>query len=130
MAKYVGKIFRVSNTKLGLRGNSTHYVYVQWYDMKNKDFKCRVISSLEREKKFSKNDPERAILGKSIFHRSSEDSFCIFKKQNYEMLRDGDIEPIPMRKLENATHWFGFTKSLRLNKEDLKYENKEMKYKK
>lgn len=130
MAKYVGKIFRVSNTKLGLRGNSTHYVYVQWYDMKNKDFKCRVLTSLEKEKKFSKNDPGKFILWKSLFHRNTDDTFCIFKKQDYELIRNGEIEPIPMNKLENASHWHGFMKEVKLDKSDFKSENKILRYKK
>lgn len=130
MAKYVGKIFKVDNKKLGLRESKTHFVYVQWYDQKKKNFRCRVISSFEREMTFEKNDPKKKILSTTPFYKVSNNSFCIFKKQDYGKLRDGEIEPIPMKDLKNATHWYGFTKTVTLDRKDLKMENKKMKYNK
>lgn len=128
MAKYVGKIFKVDNKKLGLRESRTHFVYVQWYDQKNKNFRCRVISSLEKERVFEKNDPDRYLINKTPYHRNKDGSFCLFKKDHYNDLRKGNIEPIPMGDLENATHWYGFTKTVILNKDDFKRQNNGLKY--
>lgn len=128
MAKYVGKIFKVDNKKLGLRKSRTHFVYVQWFDPKNKNFKCRVISSLETERYFEKDDPHRFEINGSLHHKNDENSFCFFKDDHYERLRNGDIEPIPMGDLENATHWYGFTKTVTLDKNDFKRQNNGLKY--
>ena len=47
MAKYVGKVFRVDNKTLKLKGRSAHYVHVKWYNPFTRMFKCRVLTSLE-----------------------------------------------------------------------------------
>lgn len=32
MAKYVGKIFKVNNRDLNIKGNSSHFVEVKWFN--------------------------------------------------------------------------------------------------
>ena len=47
MPKYVGKIFKVDNRTLKLKGSSTHYVHVKLYNPFTRKFKCRIVTSLE-----------------------------------------------------------------------------------
>jgi len=85
MAKYVGKIFRVSNKALKIKGKGTHYVHVKWYNPFTRKFRCKVITSLEEEKKLTNRN--REILKTSPFHKKSEKVFTVFSRNKYEKLR-------------------------------------------
>ena len=96
MAKYVGKIFEVSNSALGLRGNGTHKVHVKWYNPFKRVFRCKVLTSLEDKTKDLSTIKNSRKTNTYITKRDGE--FYLFDKGKYERLRNGQIMPIPMSK--------------------------------
>lgn len=128
MAKYVGKIFRVSNKALKIKGKGTHYVHVKWYNPFTRKFRCKVITSLEDEKKLT--NKKRDILKTSPFHKKSEQIFAVFSRNKYEKLRSGKITPIPAGKTKGFKVWSGYqeTRDVRISaligneQEDMKIE--------
>lgn len=119
MAKYVGKIFKVSNNKLKIKGNDAHYVHVKWYNPFSKKFKCKVITSLED--KVVLNDDNRKNLHNAIgYYDKRSNSFSFFDKKKYTKLRNGEITPLPISKLTGFDVWSGYSGTKYLKKEDLK----------
>ena len=116
MAKYVGKIFQVSNRILGLRGNRCHYVHVTWFNPKTKKFRCRIITSLEDVSVLSKS--ERKVLQTTPFIKSNE-TFFLFKKKKYKDLREGHVAPIPVGRTQGFDGWIGYTRSLDIERNHL-----------
>lgn len=114
MAKYVGKIFEVNNAALGLRGNKTHKVHVQWYNPFKRIFRCKVITTLEDKTKDLSSLRDSRRTNTYITKRGEE--FYLFDKGKYERLRKGEIVPIPMSKTEGFVLWSGYehTRNLRL----------------
>ena len=130
MAKYVGKIFRINNSKLKIRGNDVHYIHVKWFNPFSRKFKCRVITSLEDMK--HKTTVNKSYLEKVYSSYNNErESFCILNKKKYKKLRNGYIEPIPLDRCVNFDVWAGFTKTVNLSRSDLiKGDETEMSIKK
>ena len=113
MAKYVGKVFSVPNNKLGLRRSGTHYVHVKWYNPFKKLFFCRIMTSLEEKKKLgdlTNDDKEKRII------RMRNGNFHVFEEQKYDRLRNGDITPIPVGKVEGSDVWSGYENSVYLRR--------------
>ena len=71
MAKYVGKIFRVNNKTLRIKGSGSHFVHVKWYNPFTHKFRCYVITSLEEKKVLSPG--ERNNLHIMAYHKENED---------------------------------------------------------
>ena len=105
MAKYVGKIFRVNNKDLKLKGSATHYVHVQWYNPFTRMFKGKVITSLEKRKFVGEN---KRALGATPYHKNEDASYSFFEKQKYSKLRSGKIEAIPVTKTNGFDTWHGY----------------------
>lgn len=123
MAKFVGKIFRVSNSKLKLHGNDIHYVDVKWYNPFNHKFKCRVITSLEERLGKTELSSEQAKIACSVYDTKTQ-THCVMKKNKYIQMRNGKIEPIPITQCENFDVWSGYSKTIYLTKKDLKKKSK------
>ncbi len=123
MAKYVGKIFKVPNSKLKIHGNDIHYVSVKWYNPFTHMFKCRVITSLEDKVSLSSLKGETAKIA-CISYDPKTKTNLLLNKRKYKQLRNGSIEPIPINKCENFDVWSGFAKTIYLSKKDLKLNNK------
>lgn len=119
MPKFIGKIFRVSNKNLGIKRNGTHYVHVKKYNPQKKVFQCRVITSLEEQKKISPKDRAN-VLNSTPYHKENDDTFKLFKKKKYKKIREGKIEPIPAPKLEGFTFWSGYEGTVDLTRVQLK----------
>lgn len=115
MAKYVGKIFRVNNTALNIKRRGTHYVHVTWYNPFTRKFRCKVITSLEEEKRLSNN--ERTVLQTTPFHKKEENVYALFSRKKYNKLRNGKITPIPIIKTEGFGVWSGYqeTRDVHIN---------------
>ena len=107
MAKYVGKVFRVDDKKLKIRGNGAHYVYVKWYNPFTRKFRCRVITSLENRKVIPERE-RHGVLSSNSYYKIDEKTYNIFNRRKYEKLRNGDIEPIPAKKTKGFKVWSGF----------------------
>ena len=69
MAKYVGKIFKISDNKLGIHGTGAHMVKITWYNPIKRIFYGRVITSLEERKVLKPED--RKFLHLQNYHRES-----------------------------------------------------------
>ena len=125
MAKYVGKIFKLSNAALKVRGTNEHYVHVRWYNPFKRMFYCQVITSLEHK---------RQNKGKNlnnIPHRFERGNLYVFSKQKYKRLREGKIIPIPTTQTEGFELWSGYEDSRYVTASKLKgNEVKNMKIKK
>ena len=106
MAKYVGKIFKVSNAALHIKGNGTHYVHVKWYNPFTHKFRCNVITSLEQTTTLI--GEERSILNTTPFHKKEENVYALFSRHKYNKLRSGKITPIPITKTEGFEVWSGY----------------------
>lgn len=119
MAKFVGKIFRVSNSKLKIHGNDIHHVKVKWYNPFNHKFKCRVITSLEERVDKTALNGETAKVACSVYNTKTK-THCLLSKTKYKQLRNGKIEPIPITECENFDVWSGYSKTVYLTKKDLK----------
>ena len=107
MAKYVGKIFKVNDKNLKIHGNSSHFVYVKWYNPFTRKFRCRVITSLE-EQKFIPEQDRHGVLSSNSYYQVNKNTYNIFNRHKYRKLRSGDIEPIPMKKAKGFKVWSGF----------------------
>ena len=129
MAKYVGKIFKVNNTALNIKRHGTHYVHVKWYNPFTRKFRCKVITSLEKEQKLSVE--ERRVLQTTPFLKKEEGTYLLFSKNKYNKLRNGKIVPIPATKTEGFGVWSGYqdTRDVHINALKGK-EQKHMKIKK
>lgn len=123
MAKYVGKIFKIPNSVLKIKGTDIHYVQVKWYNPFTKKFKCNIITSLEDKVKL--NEENKIGLHNSIgYYDKRSNTFSFFDKKKYLKMRNGDITPIPINKLVGFPVWSGFSGSLYLNINDLKGNQK------
>ena len=107
MAKYVGKIFRVNNAILNIRRRGSHYVHVKWYNPITHKFRCKVITSLEDKKVLS--DKEKRILSSTPYYKEKDNTYNLFSKRKYAKLRNGEIEPIPVKKTKGFDVWSGYS---------------------
>ena len=123
VAKYVGKVFRVDNKTLKLKGSAMHYVHVIWYNPFTRRFKCRIITSLENRKFLGEN---KRVLGSTPYHKNEDGSYSFFEKQKYSKIRDGKIEPISVKKSTGFDTWHGYEGTRYLHVRNLK--GKEQKY--
>ena len=105
MAKYVGKIFKVNNAALKVKGTGTHYVHVQWYNPFTRMFRCRIITSLENRKFLGEN---KRALGSTPYHKNEDGSYSFFEKQKYSKLRAGKIQAISVLKTRGFDTWHGY----------------------
>ena len=119
MAKYVGKIFKVSNNKLNIRNGGVHFVHVKWYNPFTRKFKCKVITSLDKKKTIPANKRGKAFAGK-IVTKIKNDDFVVFSKSEYDKIRTGEVEPIPVTQTENLDNWSGYSSEVYLSRQDLK----------
>ena len=118
MAKYVGKIFRVNNTLLKIKRNGTHYVHVKWYNPFTRKFRCKIITSLEKQTKIDSNN--KRLLGRTPFHKENDVVYSLFLKNKYSKVRNGEIEPIPVTKMEGFSVWSAYSGSRDLSVRALK----------
>lgn len=118
MAKYVGKIFRVSNKALKIKGKGTHYVHVKWYNPFTRKFRCNVITSLEDKRDLPKE--KRHNLHVMTFHKEDERTYHLFSRDKYEDLRNGQIVPIPVHKSKGFKVWSGYKETRDLTAKALK----------
>ena len=119
MAKYVGKIFNVKNSILGIRRRKTHNCLVEWFNPKTKKFRCRIITSLEDQVSLE-NEVKESILSSTPYHKVDENVFNLFKLKKYNKLRDGKITPIPQSQLLGTTIFHGFEKTVDLSLSQLR----------
>lgn len=114
MAKYVGKIFKVNDKDLKIRGNGSHFIHVTWYNPFKRKFRCKVITSLEDKKVLEGKQIKSSRLTP---HVKRGNIFNLFKKKKYNKLRNGHIQPIPITKTEGFDVWSGYdeTRDLDLN---------------
>ena len=75
MAKYVGKIFKLNNAALKVKGTGTHYVHVQWYNPFKRLFYCRIITALEHKNDSIKKKGKNL---KNVPHRFERDNCYVF----------------------------------------------------
>ena len=106
MAKYVGKIFRVNNKILRIKGSGSHFVHVKWYNPFTHKFRCHIITSLEEKKVLTRD--KRNNLHIMSYHKENENTYCIFNRKKYEDLRSGKITPIPVSCANGLTVWSGY----------------------
>ena len=120
MAKYVGKIFKVANNKLGIRNNGAHNVHVTWYNPLKRKFRCKVITSLESEETLI--GKQRKKLDRTPYVRKvgTKDDFYLFKRSKYRSLRNGTLTPIPTTKVDGLSHWSAYGNTVDLTVNDLK----------
>lgn len=132
MAKYVGKIFKVQNSKLGIKADGCHYVHVKHYDRKSKLFSCSVLTSLENEVDVPKKSRKDILDSVNYTKGNNENSFKIFMKKNYRDIRNGNIVPIAINKTSGFNNWMGYSKNVKLDKNNFFEDNttKKMKIKK
>lgn len=120
MAKYVGKIFKVNNKDLNIKGNGSHFVEVKWFNPFNKKFKCNVITSLEDE--YPKSNINKDVLRYNCRYFNKEtQKHCVLNNDKYRKMRFGVIKPIPFNKTENFNVWSAYAESVTLHKSKLKY---------
>ena len=117
MAKYVGKIFKVDNTKLKIHGKEAHYVHVKWYNPFTRMFKCRIVTSLEKREFLGDN---KRALGSTPYHKNEDGSYSFFEKQKYSKIRSGKIEPISVSKTKGFNYWHGYEGTRYLHARHLK----------
>ena len=120
MAKYVGKIFKVSNNKIGIRNNGAHNVHVVWYNPFKRKFRCRVITSLESEKELNGKELKQLKTTPYVKKRGTKNIFRLFKRNKYAKVRKGEIVPIPESKLQGFDVWSGYQNTVELSLDDLK----------
>lgn len=109
MAKYVGKIFKVPNNKLGIHSSGAHYVHVAWYNPFKRKFRCKVLTSLEEKKELIGKQIKQT--GKTAYAKGSGNTFFLFKKRKYKLLREGKIQSIPVQNLQGFDVWSGYMDS-------------------
>lgn len=120
MAKFVGKIFKVSNNKLGIRNDGAHFVHVTWYNPFKRKFRCKVITSLESEKELNGKDLKQLKTTPYVKKRGSKNVFRLFKRNKYGKVRKGEIIPIPENKLKGFNVWSGYQNTVELFVSELK----------
>jgi len=119
MAKYVGKIFKISNKDLNIRGVGAHNVHVQWYNPFKRVFRCRVITSLETSKELD-GKLKKELDNTAYYYDKKNNVYHLFRKKRYLKLRSGVIEPIPMEQTKGFEHWSGYYGAQDLNINTLK----------
>ena len=87
MAKFVGKIFKVSNNKIGIRNDGAHNVHVVWYNPFKRKFRCKVITSLESAAQKTRSD----CLNVTNMRKSVRVKLCLFPKVNCKALLYGQV---------------------------------------
>lgn len=120
MAKYVGKVFRIPNSRLGIRNNGTHYVHVTWYNPFKRKFRCKTITSLETEKTLEGKQYKELRRTPYIKKQGSKNVFRLFKREKYPRIRDGRLTPIPVSKTNGLPLWSAYSSTVELNLSDLK----------
>lgn len=123
MAKYVGKVFKVPDRHLGIRGKGAHMIKITWYNPFKRLFYGRVITSLEDRKVL--NSEERKYLHLQNYHKESENVFLLMKRNKYEKLRNGKITPIPVTKAKGLDVWSGYSERKRIHISKLKNKRPE-----
>ena len=116
MAQYVGKVFKIKNSSLGIKGSGTHDVHVTWFNPKTKKFSCKILTSLERVEPKEKLSKRK----NTIVRKVEGDKFFVFERQKYVKLREGKIVPIPVGKVKGTTDWMGYEESKDLHISTLK----------
>ncbi len=113
MAKYVGKVFKIPDRHLGIRGKGSHYVKISWFDPHEKIFHGQVITSLEEHlpKSGLTSDDFRYRVHKKV----GDDLYAVVKKRKIIDIREGRVVPIPIRKAEGLKVWSGFSGAVRFN---------------
>ena len=106
MAEYVGHIFKISNKVLRLPRRGTHYVHVTWFNPRTKMFRCKIITSLERQMNLPKD--RRQILSTGPSAHIEGDTFNLYDARTYKKLRAGVITPIPTTKSHGFPVWSGY----------------------
>ncbi len=123
MGKYVGKIFRVNNNKLGIQKAGSHFVHVKWFNPFNNKFYCKVITSLETNKKLvTKEEKSKNLKGKLGF-KNNGDNFSIIGRKDVLKIKKGDVTPIPNGNLVNFDNWSGYFKNVILSKTHLESDS-------
>ena len=131
MAKYVGKIFKVNNKALKIKGSGTHYVHVKWYNPFTRKFRCNIITSLENKKELDENQRRNLHLMTFSKEKRNSELYYVFNRQKYNKLRNGKIVPIPFSKTQGFEVWSGYSDVKNLHISSLKNnEQKHMKIKK
>ncbi len=120
MAKFVGKIFQVSNNKLGIRNSGAHYVHVTWYNPFKRKFRCKIVTSLESEKALNGKQLKELKTTPYVKKRGTKNIFRLFKRNKYAKIRKGEIQPIPESKLQGFDVWSGYQNTVELTVSDLK----------
>lgn len=120
MAKFAGKIFKVSNNKIGIRNDGAHNVHVVWYNPFKRKFRCKVITSLESEKELNGKELKQLKTTPYVKKRGAKNTFRLFKRNKYAKVRKGEIVPIPESKLQGFAVWSGYQNTVELSLDDLK----------
>ena len=128
MAKFVGKIFKVSNNKLGVRNDGAHNVHVVWYNPFKHNYEWlefrrvlfRSITSLESEKELNGKELKQLKTTPYVKKRGTKNTFQLFKRNKYAKVRKGEIVPIPESKLQGFAVWSGYQNTVELSLDDLK----------
>ena len=113
MAKYVGKIFKVNNTHLNIKGGGTHLIHVKKYDPSKKLFYCKIITSLEKKRS---SQESMGDLRKVPHYKSRSGDLFVFSKSKYGRLRKGEITAIPVTQTKGFDYWHGYEGSAMLSK--------------
>ena len=109
MAKFVGKIFKVPNNKLGIHSSGAHYIQVAWYNPFKRKFRCKVLTSLEDKKELIGRQIKQTE--KTAYAKGDDNTFYLFKKRKYRLLREGKIQPVPVQNLQGFEVWSGYMDS-------------------
>ena len=128
MAKYVGRIFQVSNRTLNIKGQGTHFVNVTWYNPKTKTFRCKIITSLETEQKLVTTEQKKNLHLRAHL-KKGYDTYYFLDKNAYHKLRNGEVQPIPIQKMQGFNLWGGYSSTIELKKSQLnikKLQNKKI----
>lgn len=120
MAKYVGKVFKVPNSRLGIRNNGAHYVHVTWYNPFKRKFRCKTITSLETEKTLEGKQYKELRKTLHVKKVGSRNTYYIFKNDKYKKVRNGYLQPIPVTKTNGLPLWSAYSSTVELNLSDLK----------
>ena len=118
MAKYVGKVFKLPDRKLGIKGNGAHMVKITWYNPFKRVFHGRVITSLENRETISESEKKNLHL--RTFHKESDSTYLFMNRSKYEKLRNGQIIPIPVHKASGLSVWSGYSGNRKIHIKTLK----------
>jgi len=107
MAKFVGKVFRIPDRYLGIKGHGTHYVKISWFDPREKIFHGKIITSLEEHL------PKSSMTPNDFRYRShkriNNDLFAVVNNKKITDMRDGKIVPIPVSNAKGLERWSGYS---------------------